>query len=234
MALSPRLRAIADLIPAGSRVADVGTDHGYLPVWLVEQGISSFVVATDVAAGPLETAKRSAERAGVLSGLHFRFADGLDAVSPDEVDTVVIAGMGGETILGIVQRAPWLLLRQIRIVLQPQSKIPELMDGLAALGYCIVDQHLVVETGKLYTIFEVTAGAMESPLDGLRYVNKTLLSRGDPLLESYLAELCDKLNWALCGLERAGEASVEKRAELTRALTDLERFRRMCGNDTSE
>ena len=157
MKLSPRLLAIARLIPSGSRVADVGTDHGHLPLWLLTRGICPFAVATDVASGPLETAKRNACRAGLTSGLEFRLADGLDAVSPLEVDTVVMAGMGGETILGIIAGAVWLKSEPYRMILQPQSKIPELIDFLSVEGYCILGQHFVEDAGRRYIIFEVTA-----------------------------------------------------------------------------
>jgi len=157
MNLPPRLFAIARLIPPGSRVADVGTDHGKLAVWLLEQGVCSCVVATDVAPGPLSAARRNAMRAGVVSGLDFRLADGLAAVSPEEIDMVVIAGMGGETIMRILARTPWLKSESYRIILQPQSKIPELLDFLSIEGYLILAQHFVEDAGRQYTIFEVTA-----------------------------------------------------------------------------
>jgi len=224
MHLSSRLCAIARLISPGSRVADVGTDHGYLPVWLIAEGICPFVVATEVAFGPLEAAKRSAARAGIMSGLEFRLADGLDAVLPQEVDTVVIAGMGGETTLGIIRRTPWLKTGAHRMLLQPQSKVPELMDFLASAGYRIEDQHLTEEAGRIYTIFEVAAGAMAPPVGGLRYVSRSLLERGDSLLGPYLAEITDKLRRAICGLTQA-EGEAEKRAEFARALADLEQWR---------
>ena len=224
MHLLPRLYAIARLIPLGSRVADVGTDHGYLPVWLIAEGICPFVVATDVASGPLETAKRSAARMGLVPGPDFRLADGLDAISPQEVDTVVMAGMGGETIQGMIGRAPWLRAGAHRMVLQPQSKIPELVDFLANAGYRIEDQHLVEEAGRIYTIFEVTPGVMEPPAGGLRYVTRSLLERGDPLLGPYLAGIADKLRRAIQGLEQA-ENGAEKRMEFARALAELEQWR---------
>jgi len=155
--LSPRLHTIARLIPPESRVADVGTDHGHLPIWLLTKGICPFVVASDVAHGPLEAAKRNAAQAGITSGLEFRLADGLGAVSPEEVDTVVIAGMGGETMCGVIQRAPWLKSGTYRLLLQPQSKIPELIEFLSVEGYQIESRHLVEDAGRMYTIFEVTA-----------------------------------------------------------------------------
>ncbi|MCL2563507.1 MAG: class I SAM-dependent methyltransferase [Oscillospiraceae bacterium] len=226
MQLSPRLAAVARLILPGSRVADVGTDHGHLPVWLITEGGCPFVVATDVAPGPLDAARRSAARAGGLSGVEFRLADGLGAVSPDEVDTVVIAGMGGETTLGIIERAPWLKLGAHRMILQPQSKVPELLDGLAAAGYRVDDQHLAAETGRMYTMFEVTAGVVEPPVGGLRYVNRALLERGDPLLGAYLDMLTARLGRMLRGLEQAG-TEPERRAELARAIADFERWQKI-------
>ena len=157
MHISPRLCAIGRLISPGSRVADVGTDHGYLPVWLTQQGRCPFVIATDVATGPLDAARRSADQAGITSGIDFRLADGLDAVRPDEVDTIIIAGMGGETMAGILYRAPWLKSEPYRILLQPQSKVPELIDFLSEEGYCLLDQHVAIEGRRHYIIFEVTA-----------------------------------------------------------------------------
>ena len=233
MKLSPRLLAIARLIPPGSRVADVGTDHGHLPVWLIEEGRSPFVVATDVVPGPLAAAKRSAARAGITAGLHFRLADGLAGVSPEEVDTVVIAGMGGETVWGIIERAPWLKGGAHRMILQPQSKLPELIDALAADGYRVLDQHLAAEAGKIYTILEVGPGVMEAPSGGLRYVNQSLLMRGDPLLRAYLAKLCARLSHVIESLTQVGEEP-QKCAEFARALADLEQWRGALEHDTSE
>jgi len=157
MHLSARLAAVASLIPPGSRLVDVGTDHARLPVFLLAEGICPFVIATDISPGPLEAARRGARRAGITSGLDLRLGDGLEAVFSDEVDTVVIAGMGGETIAGILRRAPWLKSEPYRIILQPQSKIPELIDSLSEEGYCILGQHTVEDAGRTYTIFEVTA-----------------------------------------------------------------------------
>ena len=228
MQLSPRLAAIARLIPRGSRVADVGTDHGYLPTWLILQGICPLVIATDVASAPLGVAKRTAARAGVSAGLDFRLADGLDAVSAGEVDTVVIVGMGGETIRGIIERAPWLKTGAVRMILQPQSKVPELLDFLAVSGYRVLDQHLVAEAGKVYTIFEVTVGDMDAPVGGLRYVCLALLEHGDPLLSEYLTEIAEKLRRAIQGLEQAADGE-EKRAEFAPALADLERWQERAG-----
>jgi len=153
--LTLRLAAIADLIVPGSRLVDVGTDHALLPVWLLAEGVCPFVIATDVAPGPLEAARRSAGREGVSTGIDFRLADGLDAVMAHEVDTVVIAGMGGETMQGIIARAPWLKSGPVRMILQPQSKVPELLEFLSEEGYSVTARHEVADAGKGYVIFAV-------------------------------------------------------------------------------
>ena len=226
MTLSPRLAAIARLIPAGSRVADVGTDHGYLPVWLRQTGRSPFIIATDIRPGPLDAARQSAMRHGIESGIDFRLADGLAEVLPHEVDTVVIAGMGGETIAGILNRTPWLKAGEHRIILQPQSKIPELMDALALGGYRVSDQHLVEDTGEIYTVYEVTVGAMAPSIGGARYIHPVLLARGDDLLEPYLAGLCGKLRRAVEGLEKSQRPEdQDKRSEFQLILQELEKWR---------
>jgi len=224
MTLAPRLAAIANLIPPGSRVCDVGTDHGQLPVWLLKEGRCPFVIATDLNPGPLETAKRTAKQVGIQSGLEFRLADGLAGVAPHEVDTVVIAGMGGETIAWILGQTSWLPAPGYRLILQPQSKLPELMKALAELGCRVQNQHLVEDAGKLYTILEVTAGQMASPVGGALYVHQSLLARGDPLLGRYLTELCRKFRRALDGLEQAA-GTEEKQRELKQILTDLEQWK---------
>jgi len=223
MELSPRLALVARLIPPGSRVCDVGTDHGRLPVYLLERGMCVSAIATDLNPEPLACSRRTAELAGV-SGISFRLADGLDGVAPHEVDTVVMAGMGGETIAGIIERAPWLCAPGYHLILQPQSKVPDLMAALAHGGYCVQNQHLAEDAGKLYTVLEVTAGQMASPIGGAQYVHESLLTRGDPLLESYLNGICNKFSRALQGLEQA-DGNTKKCADFTRALADLNRWR---------
>ena len=225
MPLSPRLTAIGCLIPPGSRVADVGTDHGYLSIWLLKQGISPFVIATDLRPGPLEAAKESARQANIQEGISFRLADGLEAVLPHEIDLVVMAGMGGETIGGILSRTPWLKEGGHRLILQPQSKIPLLMDGLAAGGFAVLDQHLVGDGGRIYSIYEVVSGPMEPLRGGARYLHPALLKRGDPLLEAYLTGLCRKLRRALHGLEQGGGKGGETIEEFTRALGDFNQWK---------
>ena len=231
MTLPPRLQAIANLIPPGSRVADVGTDHGLLPLYLLSEKRAAFVVATDIALGPLQAAKENTRRLGVTKGLDFRLADGLNAVSPDEVDVIVIAGMGGETMCNILSTAPWITDAPYRILLQPQSKLPELLDFLAHAGYEVWDQHLAAETGRIFTILEVytekmrPAGAQPPPKGGFRYVCPQILKRGDALLGAYLDGLIRKLSRTLEGMGNAVAPS-SKQDALQQTLSDIEKWRR--------
>ena len=116
IALQPRLRLLAEMTPPGGRLADIGTDHGYLPVWLLQEGRIPSAIASDVGAEPLEHARRTAEEYET-QGLDFRLCDGLSGIEPEETDIVVIAGMGGETIRDILRAAPWGLAAGKRIQL---------------------------------------------------------------------------------------------------------------------
>ena len=135
--LSPRLRLAADLVPEGARLADVGTDHAYLPACLLMEGKIPSAIAADLREGPLSRARETAAEYGCGDRMAFRLCDGLSGIRPEETDAVVIAGMGGETIAQILEAAPWVRTRKIPLVLQPMSSIPELRQWLgedAAIG----------------------------------------------------------------------------------------------------
>ena len=137
MELSPRLRSVAELVPRGARFADVGTDHAYLPVWLLQRGVISRAVVSDLRQGPLDRARSTAEKYGLTGRMDFRLCDGLSAIRPDEADTIAIAGMGGETVAAILAAAPWIWERDCLLLLQPMSAQPVLRQWLQAHGYAI-------------------------------------------------------------------------------------------------
>ena len=121
LALQPRLHMLARLVPEGCRLTDVGTDHGYLPVVLLQQGRITAAIASDIGAEPLEHARRTAQQYGV-KGIDFRLCSGLSAIAPEETDVIVIAGMGGENIAQILAGAPWTADGRHTLLLQPQSR----------------------------------------------------------------------------------------------------------------
>ena len=162
LSLQPRLALLASLVPQGAVLADVGTDHGYIPVCLRQRGVIDRAIASDIGREPLEHARRTAEEYGV-GGIDLRLCAGLDAIAPEECDTVLIAGMGGETIWGILAAAPWTRDGRHTLLLQPQTKIEELRLRLCENGYAVTREHLVRDKGKLYVVMTVTAGERYTP-----------------------------------------------------------------------
>jgi tRNA (adenine22-N1)-methyltransferase len=205
--LTPRLAAVAGLIPRGARVIDVGSDHGVLPAFLAENRLAARVFATDVREAPLARAKRTAEARGVADRIEFYLADGLPAGVAGLIDVAVVAGMGGETIAGIVARAPWLGETGALLILQPQSKLGALTASLRSGGYALTGASLAEDGGRVYTI--LTARASGAPGGDL-----LSLLRRDPLLPRYLDAQIARLARVLRGMERSGGGAPETRREL--------------------
>ena len=134
--LSPRLAAVARMAAGARILADVGCDHGLLSIYMLTHGWAQTAVASDLRPGPLSTARRNAAGCGLAGRIRFELCDGLDYPGAEKADTVAIAGMGGETIAGILQRAPW-TSGGARLILQPQSKISELCRWLAENAYAL-------------------------------------------------------------------------------------------------
>lgn len=162
--LTPRLRQIAAWVRQGAHLADVGTDHAYLPVWLTLQGRVASAIASDLRRGPLDRAQETGRRYGVGDRITFRLGNGLAAVAPEECDTIVIAGMGGENIAQILAGAPWTADGRHTLLLQPQSRAEALRRFLAEHGYAIAREALVRDRGFLYPVIEAGAGEMHLTL----------------------------------------------------------------------
>ncbi len=204
LALQPRLHLLARLVPEGCRLTDVGTDHGYLPVELLQQGRIAAAIASDIGAEPLEHARRTAMQYGV-DGMDFRLCAGLSGVAPEETDVIVIAGMGGETIISILQDAPWTADGQHRLLLQPMTKAAALRHWLADNGYTFTDEHLVEDKGRIYPILCVKGGVFR-PLTEAEALCGVLLA-DDPLYAAYLTEHITKLRRSAEGLRRSSDPS---------------------------
>lgn len=166
LCLRPRLMAVLSFIPRGHRVVDVGTDHARLPVYLVERGVTETVIATDIRMGPLERAKRTISAHKLLEKIELRQCSGLEGVMPEEADTVVIAGMGADTIIGILESAAWARLKNL--VLQPMTHSDRLRGYLLAGGYGRPRTLSVSEGTRGYTIFNV-GGLMYDEGEGHRF-----------------------------------------------------------------
>ena len=152
--ISKRLLACCSFVRKGDRVADIGCDHGYLGIHLLTSCIASHMIESDVAPGPLESARRNAKKYGVESAMTFCLSDGVKDI-PRDFDTLVCAGMGGDTMVHILTDAPWLRDEKYRLVLQCQSKTPMLRRYLSETGWRITEEHVLKEGKFLYTVMEV-------------------------------------------------------------------------------
>jgi tRNA (adenine22-N1)-methyltransferase len=149
--LDKRLLVCADLIRKGAKVCDVGTDHAYLPCYLVLEHITQDVTAADVNRKPLESAKRTIREAGLSGKVKTMLSDGLQKIDSDTQD-IVIAGMGGELIAKILFSCPWCRDSQKRLILQPMTNIPYLRAALYREGFEILLERPVSERGHFYTV----------------------------------------------------------------------------------
>ncbi len=148
--LKLRLMKIADTIPPGSRVADIGTDHARLPAYLLQRGITEHIIATDISDGPLIRAKRTLGIHG-LDRIQLRKGFGAQCVEPSEVDVVVISGMGADTIMEILQASPW--LKEKHLFLQPMTKQIRLYNYLLVNGYPEPKVDIIQEEKRKYTLY---------------------------------------------------------------------------------
>lgn len=152
--LSKRLEVCCGFVAPGDRVADIGCDHGYLSIHLLTEGIASTVIASDINEGPLQSAVANAVKYGVRDRIQFYLSDGVKNI-PRDFDTLVCAGMGADTMIGILEAAPWLRSNQYRLILQCQSKTPMLRKHLSEQGWRITEESVLKDGRFLYTVMEV-------------------------------------------------------------------------------
>jgi len=224
--LTPRLRAIADCIPSGAVVADVGTDHGYIPVYLCKTGQIERGLAMDLRPGPLSRAQHNIERYGLTGQIETRLSDGLVALQIGEADTAVIAGMGGLLIAQILEQAPFYLDAYI---LQPMTATAELRQYLESHGYRITHERLAREDDKLYTIMTVKRGTMYIPEPVFYQVGQRLMANRDPLTPMLIAGLLTKYRQTLLGLAHSNRDTVEEKKEhISYMIQALEALEEVC------
>ncbi|MDD2417683.1 MAG: class I SAM-dependent methyltransferase [Oscillospiraceae bacterium] len=150
--LDKRLSLIASLVRSGSRMVDVGTDHAHLPVWLVNNGVCPLAIATDIRPAPADKAAQNILAAELGDSIDVRLGDGLSTVNPMEVDDIVIAGMGGETIAEIIKASPWTKDGRYRLILQPMTKPAALHEFLFYNGYTIIKEQTVEDGNRGYLV----------------------------------------------------------------------------------
>ena len=152
--LGARLKTVLRSVPKNAAVADIGTDHAFLPIELIKSGKATKVIACDVNEKPLQNAKRNIEKYGI-SNIELRLSDGLEKVNPHEVNTITIAGMGGDLIADIISRAEWLKDTDKTLVLQPMSSADSLRKYLYNNGFKIISETAVYDANRVYSVLLV-------------------------------------------------------------------------------
>ncbi len=182
--LDQRLRLAADLVRQGSRVADIGTDHAHLPVALVQEGRCPSAIASDVREGPAANARRTVTEAGLGDCIDIRLGDGLHTVQAQEVDDIVIAGMGGETIAAILEDAPWVKDGHYRLILQPMTRAEKLRAYLFENGFAIREERVTCVGHHWYTVLcSSYTGEPFAADEALCHVGRIPLPEGDGYLQ---------------------------------------------------
>lgn len=184
--LSKRLSAVADMITKGSSVADVGTDHGYIPIYLALNGLCRYSVAMDINEGPLERARENIRAYGVEDKISTRLGDGLSGLEAGETDTIVIAGMGGLLTVRILEASPEKAHAAKELVLSPHSDVDAVRAFLARNSFAVADESIVKEDGKFYFVLRAVNGDAPVPEGAALYYGLPLLKKRDRVLKEYL------------------------------------------------
>ncbi|HEY8342557.1 MAG TPA: class I SAM-dependent methyltransferase [Calditerricola sp.] len=232
VSLSKRLYTLARFVPPGSRVADIGADHAQLPVYLVQTGRAVWAVATDVHRGPWEAARAQVARHGLEGRIDVRLGDGLSVLEPGEADVLVLAGMGGPLIVRILTAHPDRLRGVRRLVLQPNTETATVRRWLREHGFCLVDEELLEEDGRLYEVLVAEPGDGgapyrdgELPEEELLEVGPHLWRKAAPLLVRRWEAERNHLSRVCAQLARAKSAKAQaKRAELQQHLARIDRW----------
>ncbi|MDU0201663.1 tRNA (adenine(22)-N(1))-methyltransferase [Paenibacillus sp. MAH-36] len=173
--LSKRLQMIADRVPVGSKVADIGSDHALLPTFLAQQGMIVFAVAGEVNPGPFEAATRQVLESGLSKKISVRSGDGLAVIEPGEVNVITIAGMGGSLMASILEAGKQKLEGVTHLILQPNVGEDQVRKWLLAEGWNLVAEAILEEDGKIYEILTATAGsAQDKNSQEALYAERTL------------------------------------------------------------
>ncbi len=178
--LSNRLLAVASFVTDGNILADVGTDHGYIPIYLLQEKRIHKAIAMDINAGPLERAKEHIAVYGLKDYIETRLSDGVAALTPGEVDTVLVAGMGGGLVMHILEDGKEVCRQAKELVLQPQSELERVREYLWSNGYVILEENMVLEDEKFYPMMRV---AYQNVIDTKNAKNLLFCRYGKHLLE---------------------------------------------------
>lgn len=223
MQLSDRLMKIVSMVSGGMITADVGTDHGYVPIALAGNNKTNRIIAMDINKGPLERARQNIEEAGLSEYIELRLSDGLEKLMPGEAECIVIAGMGGLLMKRILSDGLNAMLAAGELVLSPQSDIDEVRSFVLQNGFDICDEAMLIDEGKFYTIIKAVKGSGDTYSDTELKFGKCLLTSKNEVLFTYLNKEKLTLEKILRGLEgNESEAAVKRCQEIICELRHID------------
>ncbi|MCD5406307.1 MAG: class I SAM-dependent methyltransferase [Desulfotomaculum sp.] len=227
--LTKRLLALVDYIESGQIIADIGTDHAYLPIFLVHSGRCPLVIASDVKSSPIEVARKNINKSGLGAKIELRLGCGLQVLRPAEVQVAIIAGMGGNTIKQILKQTPEVLVTLKRLVLQPMNDQAHLRYWLITNGWCLVDETLVSEDEHLYNVIVAQPGR-EPVYDSLILeIGPKLIKKKHRLLPELLTKLKHKYQLVLAGVSKSNKPAAKiKLEQVKKHLRQLEELIQQC------
>lgn len=221
--LNPRLKKIASLVPPNECTADIGTDHAYIPIVLTESGIAKRAIASDIKKGPLMRADENIRHNGLSKSIETRLGPGLETLSPNDAEVIIIAGMGGILISDILENSRAVTNSAKLLILQPMTAVPELREYLALNGYEVTGEYLEAEDEKLYNIITAKPSGKTEYSPREIYLGKGLEETSPELFGRYKNTVLTKLNRRAAGLELAqSDDSKTELAEIRELIALLE------------
>ncbi len=234
MELSKRLQAVADLVTTGNRVADIGCDHGYVSIYLIEHHISPKVIAMDVNVGPLKKAKEHIVQHGLLPYIEIRLSDGLAKLMPTETDTLLCAGMGGKLMIRILEDGKKVIPYVEEIILQPQSEIHLVRQYLRKAGFHITKENMIYEEEKFYPMMRAvpvsSAESENETVEDFVYVlydkyGRLLLENKNPVLQSFLQKRFQNVEQLIAALSNETGQTEKQQQRIMELKNELEEIR---------
>ncbi len=210
-----RLMSLIKKIPQGKGIIDVGTDHGYIPAFLASNGYPGNIIASDINAAPLKTGMLNAKAAGVEDKITFIHCNGLEKCPNRDIDTILIAGMGGDTICGILDRDEWVMDEAYLLILQPMSKAEVLRYWLVNNGFEIKSEELCEECGRIYQIITSRFGGHTELNDAELFTGKYDQIYSSPWFYTKLSKLIKSTQKSISGLDCSSGVDILTRKKLT-------------------
>lgn len=223
--INDRLLTAVSYVREGRTFADIGTDHAYLPIFLLDKGIISKAIAADINVGPLEKAKENIHKYGYADQIRTVLCDGLTKISSEDADDIAIFGMGGELIVKIIDEASWLKNSEKRLILQPMTHPEKLREYLSDNGYMILGETLSYDRGKIYqTICAEYDGIIRSFDDFTLLFGEKILENGSPLLLDLLISVKNQLHRRVEGKTAGGDEVISELSLLAEIEKYIERL----------